>query len=160
MGWTAGPLSPLRIARPPLGVAPFQSRPPCPTLPKCGQRRRQGGSAAQSASGASTFLWSKKGPPGFPPQPRPKGPASLSTIDAATMRLCRADLPASRHPISARGKLLFLDSPPSGVPKLPESGPFRLTTIKFPRALSDPRERMKPADLTRSVGLPCMEVFR
>ena len=27
----------------------------------------------------------------------PKGMASLSTINAATMRLCRADLPASAH---------------------------------------------------------------
>jgi hypothetical protein len=30
----------------------------------------------------------------------PKGLASLSTINAATMRLCRADLPASHHPRS------------------------------------------------------------
>jgi len=61
--------------------------------------------------------------------------------------------------IAARGKPLFLDSSPSHVPKLPERGLFGFTTITFPRALSDPRERMESADLTRSVGLPCMEVF-
>ena len=30
-------------------------------------------------------------------RPAPRDPASLSTINAATMRLCRADLPASPH---------------------------------------------------------------
>jgi hypothetical protein len=46
-------------------------------LCKAGWRRRQGWSAAQSASGASTFLWPAKGSPGFPPNPRPRaGPLS------------------------------------------------------------------------------------
>jgi len=54
---------------------------------------------------------------------------------------------------------LFLDSPPSGVPKLPESGLCRFATSKFPRALSGARERLESADLTRPLGLPCMEVF-
>jgi hypothetical protein len=31
----------------------------------------------------------------------PKDLASLSTINTATMRLCRADLPAPHHPITA-----------------------------------------------------------
>jgi hypothetical protein len=35
--------------------------------------------------------------PGLSTRTPPKGPASLSTINDATMRLCRADLPASRH---------------------------------------------------------------
>ena len=60
-----------------------------------------GWSAAQSACGATTFLWSEKGSPGFPPEPRPKGPTSVSTINDSTMRLCRADLPAATHPIAA-----------------------------------------------------------
>ena len=55
-----------------------------------------GWSAAQSASGASTFLHRLEGLPSFPPQPRPEGPTSLSTTNGATMRLCRADSPASR----------------------------------------------------------------
>jgi hypothetical protein len=33
--------------------------------------------------------------------PPPEGRASFSTINAATMRLCGADRPASRHPIAA-----------------------------------------------------------
>ena len=41
-------------------------------------------SAAQSASGASTFLRRQESSPGFPPPPRPKGPTSLSTINGAT----------------------------------------------------------------------------
>jgi len=39
--------------------------------------------------------------PGISTRTPPKGPASVSTINAATMRLCRADHPASRHPNKA-----------------------------------------------------------
>ena len=43
-----------------------------------------GGSAAQSASGASTFLRRQEGPPGFPPQPRrkprPRSPLSMPRL--------------------------------------------------------------------------------
>jgi len=38
------------------------------------------------------------------PTSPPKGPASVSTINAATMRLCRADLPAANHPVAARSR--------------------------------------------------------
>jgi len=58
-----------------------------------GRRPGQGWSAAQSASGASTFLGSEKGPRGFPPDSRPKArPRSPLSMP----RLCAfADLPAS-----------------------------------------------------------------
>ena len=50
-----------------------------------GRWRQAGRSAAQSASGASTFLRSEKKPPGFPPHPRPKaGPRSPLSM----LRLC------------------------------------------------------------------------
>ena len=56
-------------------VAPTQDRP----------ASTAGWSAAQSASGATTFLRSEKGPPGFPPRPRPKaGPRSPLSM----LRLC------------------------------------------------------------------------
>jgi len=46
----------------------------------------------------SIYLPSPKGrPPGLSSTTPPKAPASLSTINAATMRLCRADLPATAH---------------------------------------------------------------
>jgi len=40
-------------------------------------------------------------PPGLSTTSPPKGPASISTISAATMRLCKADLPAVNNPIAA-----------------------------------------------------------
>jgi hypothetical protein len=39
-------------------------------------------------------------PLGLSTRTPPRGPASLSTINAATMRLCRVDYPASCHPIT------------------------------------------------------------
>ena len=43
----------------------------------------------------------------------PKGLASLSTINAATMRLCRADLPAAAHPsrLKAAPRAFLLTEP-------------------------------------------------
>jgi len=64
---------------------------PCPPYTQASHPRetgwhpRQGGSAAQSACGASTFLCSGQGLPGFPPPPHPKaGPPSPLSM----MRLC------------------------------------------------------------------------
>jgi len=64
-----------------------------------GRRRRQEWSAAQSASGASTFLRRLDGTPGFPPQPHPETwpPSPLWCDHASAWRLCRADLPAAAH---------------------------------------------------------------
>ena len=101
---------------------------PAPSLPRwgvprglqptnSGRHQRQGGSAAQSASGASTLLRRPEGLPGFPPQPRLESPASLSTIDGATMRLCRADPPCPSA--VRRGRPVPL------VPGLPRWGPPR-----------------------------------
>jgi hypothetical protein len=53
----------------------------------------------QGASGATTFLcWQG----GFPDIVRPplQRHASLDTINDATMRLCRIDIPAPCHPIA------------------------------------------------------------
>ena len=46
----------------------------------------------------------------------PKGLASVSTINAATMRLCRADHPASRHPVAAGGSCIMRASGESPSP--------------------------------------------
>jgi hypothetical protein len=40
-------------------------------------------------------------PPGLSTTSPLKGPASLSAINDATMRLCKGDLPAASHPLAA-----------------------------------------------------------
>jgi hypothetical protein len=60
-----------------------------------------GSSAKQSASGASTFSSMFGGPSGLCMPPRYKAGPHRHTINDATMRLCGADDPASRHPIAA-----------------------------------------------------------
>jgi hypothetical protein len=78
--------------------APLQSRPPCHTPPAgvggrvvCGAKRIR-----------SLYLPSPtERPPGLSTTTPTGGPASLSTINAATMRLCRADLPVTHHPFAA-----------------------------------------------------------
>ena len=93
---------------------------------------RAGWSAAQSASGASTFRGRWQGPPGFPPPARPKAPASLSTINGATMRLCRADHPAARA---------SSDLPPTGSPRQARDKQDKLTL----RRTEQVRLRSSPA---------------
>jgi hypothetical protein len=46
----------------------------------------------------------RRDPPGFPPQPRPKALPRFPLPNDATMRLCRADLPAVAHFIAARSR--------------------------------------------------------
>ena len=60
-----------------------------------------GWSAKQSASGATTFSSMEGRPPELSTAPALEGRAAPYTINAATMRLCGADRPASRHSIAA-----------------------------------------------------------
>jgi len=59
-----------------------------------------GWSAAQSACGATTFLWSEKGSPGFPPDParkaRPPSPLSMMRLCAFAEQTSLPQLPRSR----------------------------------------------------------------
>ena len=47
----------------------------------------------------------------------PKGLASLSTINAATMRLCGADHPASRYAVAAGGSRIMRVNAAAAVPQ-------------------------------------------
>jgi len=79
----------------PVGGRPEDARLPARQV---GAKPKAGWSAAQSASGASTFLGPQKGLPGFPPEPRRK---VLPLSPLSMLRLCafaEQTIPASRHP--------------------------------------------------------------
>jgi hypothetical protein len=77
--------------------------PRTPGLRLCKTGRRQGvGMVCGAKRIRSLYLpWMTGVTPKLSTTTPPKGPASLSTINAATMRLCRADLPASAHLFAA-----------------------------------------------------------
>ena len=79
--------------------------------------------------GATTFSSMKSRPPGLCPLPRYKARSHGYTINDATMRLCGADHPASRHPVAAGGSCIMqaIDTdrvrlPSAGVVHLPSGG--------------------------------------
>jgi len=147
-GYAAEPNLPLSTARPRLGVARLSGRPPClvdsrpfgghcPPYSLIAAKRRShtspagaGGRGVYEAKriGATTLLCRQEGSPGFPLELRSKGPASLSTIDGATMRLCRADLPAAALSIAAgsrshRGRTFLVGCAHPRLPEAEESAP-------------------------------------
>ena len=68
----------------------------------------------------------------------PEGLASLSTINDATMRLCRADLPASRHAVAAGGpctmRARYTDPPSPGASAPPLPAPPFPTRRRHPES--------------------------
>jgi hypothetical protein len=75
-------------------------RTPGVRLCKTGGRRRQGSLRRNAHPEPPPSFGQRKASRAFHHIP-PKGPGSVSTISAATMRLCNADLPAANHPIAA-----------------------------------------------------------
>jgi len=82
-----------------LGLGRFKTREPPASA--CAKRGGAGGRVVCGAKRIrSHYLPSPtERPPGLSTRPPPKGPASLSTINGATMRLCRADHPCLTPPI-------------------------------------------------------------
>ena len=72
-----------------------------------GAAPQAGSSAKQSASGATTFSSMENGPPRLCTPPRHKAGPHRYTINDATMRLCGADHPASRHSVVAGGSCIM-----------------------------------------------------
>jgi hypothetical protein len=85
--------------------APLQSRPPCLRSPiAAGSRPNPNPAGTEDRDGLRRKAHRSLYLPGMTAATRklstttaPKGLAPLSTINGATMRLCRADLPASAH---------------------------------------------------------------
>jgi len=117
------------------------------SVPRTTQHRpapQAGWSAAQSASGASTFLRRHKDPPGFPsrfrPKTRPASPLSMARLCA----FAEQTIPATHHPTSpgATGRVvcgakrirsIYIPSPTQRSPGLsttiPPKDPASLSTI-------------------------------
>jgi hypothetical protein len=113
--------------------------------PRDGAAPEAGRSAAQSASGASTFLRPQKGLPGFPREPRRKArPLSLLSIP----RLCvfadlsrtpsGATIPASHHPNRAycSERRTARSAVAAGGSCIMRAGTRALTRLHLPRILS------------------------